>query len=167
MLDLTKERADLTSSILVDDVDWALTYRDAHRIAVDELIPSLAYAIAWDARAAAARNAAAPLDYDDLPDDGPPIANPDTEPAEGPRASASARQRAWDKAVWYAGQGLRISRDRGDFLVPSGTRNGIIHRVTPAGQCSCEAAQHGRVCWHSCIPELVRRGELSSGVRAA
>lgn len=59
----------------------------------------------------------------------------------------TAQQRAADKAVWHLAGGLVIRRIGAAYLVPSGTRGGVIHRVED-GICSCEAGQHGRPCWH-------------------
>jgi hypothetical protein len=59
-----------------------------------------------------------------------------------PPASPAAR-----KAAYQLGQGVQIVAHAGGFLVPSGTRGGVVHYVRD-GVCSCEAAQKGRGCWH-------------------
>ena len=64
-----------------------------------------------------------------------------------PIAPRTPADRAYDKATYLLSQGLRIVETRGAFLVPSGSRNNIIHRVAD-GRCSCEAGQNGRSCWH-------------------
>lgn len=53
------------------------------------------------------------------------------------------------KAAYYAAQGVAPVPARGGaWLVPSGTRAGIVHLVDRAGRCTCEAGTHGRRCWH-------------------
>lgn len=146
MMNLTHERDALALALLQDDRDEAFTYRECRDIATDELIDTLAYAIRWNQRAAAARNGNG-YEPEDMPP-APPIENPDTEADEGPRA------RARDKALWHIANGLQVARDWPDWLVPSGTRTGLVHRVTSDGRCNCEAAAHGRVCWHAYVPQL-------------
>lgn len=64
-----------------------------------------------------------------------------------PIAARSAADRARDKAAYFLAQGLRVVETRGAYLVPSGTRGNVIHRVQD-GRCSCEAGQSGKTCWH-------------------
>jgi hypothetical protein len=86
---------------------------------------------------------------------------PEPTPAPTPITVRTAAQRASDKAAYFLAQGLRIVENRGAFLVPSGTRSNIIHRVAN-GRCSCEAAQAGKVCWHVAAVELVMADELAA-----
>jgi hypothetical protein len=60
---------------------------------------------------------------------------------------AAAVARAARKAAYHLAGGLDIRRaPDGAYLVPSGTRGGVIHRVSADGQaCSCESTGH---CWH-------------------
>lgn len=84
---------------------------------------------------------------------------PAAEPT--PIAARSAADRARDKASYFIAQGLRVVETRGAYLVPSGSRGNIIHRVQD-GQCSCEAAQHGRHCWHVAAVDLVTSDLLAA-----
>lgn len=72
-------------------------------------------------------------------------------------AARTARERAADKAAYHLAGGLQIRRIAGAYLVPSGTRGGVIHRVDDSGVCSCEAGQHGRACWHVEAVDIVTR----------
>lgn len=208
---LDRERAELRWDLFQNH---GLSLREADELAAETLIETIAFAIAWDAAAAAQRDAANwnpedapvnneyriveeenrltilvyrdgahaghyifdntpagraamrrriavlernfhtrqvdPTDDDYATGDEPPIANPETEADEGPRANAR------NKAAYHLAAGLRIAYDvNGDALVPSGTRGGIVHRVHH-GVCSCEAGQKNRVCWHL---EAVRMAE--------
>jgi hypothetical protein len=42
------------------------------------------------------------------------------------------------------------------FLMPSGTRAGVIHKIAFTGECSCEAS--GR-CWHQTAIALVEQAQ--------
>jgi hypothetical protein len=68
---------------------------------------------------------------------------------------------ARSKAAWHLAGGLEIREVGGVYFVPSGTRGGVVHRVE-RGQCSCEAGQAAKPCWHR---EAV--AELVSGARVA
>lgn len=94
-----------------------------------------------------------PVDGDDDPNDDPPAAMPDP-----------ATERARNKAAYHLAGGLDIRfLNDGSALVPSGTRGGTIHRVSSSGQCSCEAGQAGKVCWHTAAVDLL----LETGQAAA
>jgi hypothetical protein len=60
---------------------------------------------------------------------------------------AASVARAQRKAAYHLAGGLDIRRAAdGSYLVPSGTRGGVIHNVSSDGQvCSCEASGP---CWH-------------------
>lgn len=67
--------------------------------------------------------------------------------AEAKLAASRAKARA--KAEYHLAGGLVIRRaPDGAWLVPSGTRGGVIHRVSEQADCSCEAGQAQRPCWH-------------------
>lgn len=92
---------------------------DAAQCAIAHLGELEAYAAAWDAQAAP------------------------YQPAPTPPTTPAAR-----KAAYRLAHGVVPVAIRGGYLVPSGTRSTVVHFVTDAGQCSCEAGQHGRDCWH-------------------
>ena len=50
--------------------------------------------------------------------------------------------------VCINGPGCLWIETRNGWLVPSGTRNNVIHRVSTDMWCSCEAGQAHRGCWH-------------------
>jgi hypothetical protein len=51
------------------------------------------------------------------------------------------------KAAYHLAGGLDIRQMGTSFLVPSGTRAGLVHCVT-GDTCSCEAGRSGKACWH-------------------
>lgn len=57
-------------------------------------------------------------------------------------------ERAINKALWHLQSGIEIRSTVGGFLIPSGTRAGVIHRVSTVHGCNCEAAGKGYACWH-------------------
>lgn len=73
-----------------------------------------------------------------------------------------ARRRALDKALWHLAHGIEILPVAGGFLMPSGTRGGIIHRISSAGHCSCEAHAAGRECWHLAALAIVEQAQMRS-----
>jgi hypothetical protein len=52
------------------------------------------------------------------------------------------------KAQYHLARGLDVVRGSAGWLIPSGTRAGVVHYVSDAGICTCEAGQRGRACWH-------------------
>ena len=89
---------------------------------------------------------------------------PEPTPAApiAPLAPRTAADRARDKAQYFLATGLQIVETRGAFLVPSGTRGNIIHRVQD-GRCSCEASSLGnRPCWHVAAVDLVTSEQLAA-----
>jgi hypothetical protein len=62
----------------------------------------------------------------------------------------ASRVKALNKAQYHLAVGhLPIVPTVSGFLVPSGTRAGVIHRVSTAnGTCDCEAGSNSRYCWH-------------------
>lgn len=76
-----------------------------------------------------------------------------------------AYEMATNKAVWHLSRGLDVIETHGGFLVPSGTRAGMVHRVSIKNGCSCEAAAGGKPCWHyacAVIIEQAREQEKST-----
>jgi hypothetical protein len=64
-------------------------------------------------------------------------------------------QRAVDKAIYQRAAGV-VARQVGRFwFVPSRTEGGTIYRVT-SDSCTCEAFQHGRLCWHRALIAIER-----------
>lgn len=66
----------------------------------------------------------------------------------------TANERALNKAAFYLAAGVEVLLSAGDFLIPSGSRAGLVHRISGAG-CNCEAGRHGRSCWHAAVAEIV------------
>jgi hypothetical protein len=80
----------------------------------------------------------------------PPLAALDAAAAELISGAADAsHERAINKALWHLQSGIEIRSTYGGFLMPSGTRAGVIHRVSTVNGCNCEAAQKGHTCWHA------------------
>lgn len=76
------------------------------------------------------------------------------ELAEAARqADDFAAERAFNKATLYLHEG--ITPTTGSFLVPSGTRGGLVHRVSTVYGCGCEAGRKGQMCWHAALVEIV------------
>lgn len=70
----------------------------------------------------------------------------------------SPRIKAINKAQYHMLAGdLVIVPTVSGFLVPSGTRGGVIHRVSTVHGCDCEAGQRGRVCWHATAIALLEQ----------
>lgn len=67
--------------------------------------------------------------------------------------------RALSKAQYHMLMGdLPIVPTVSGFLVPSGSRAGVIHRVsTASGACDCEAGQRNRYCWHLAVIHVLER----------
>jgi hypothetical protein len=97
---------------------------EAEREAAAIIADVLAYAADWDMTSAA------------------------MAPATEPEPVSVAKRRAVNKALYQLAIGVRPLYSAGAWLVPSGTRAGVVHRITLDGVCSCEAGQHGRPCWH-------------------
>lgn len=74
-----------------------------------------------------------------------------------------AGMRSCDKAAYHLAQGIELARVADGVLVPSGTRAGVVYRVRDLGgtwSCSCEAAQHGRGCWHGEAAEIITTAHM-------
>ena len=74
-------------------------------------------------------------------------------------AQTDAERRALNKAEYNLWLGLSVVTTANGYLVPSGSRDSVIHRVivhaSPDGdtdfKCSCEAGQSGKGCWHTML----------------
>jgi hypothetical protein len=64
-------------------------------------------------------------------------------------------ENAINKAIYHLTAGLDIFPTTGGFLVPSGTRGGVVHRVSTSHGCSCEAGAAGVGCWHLSAIEII------------
>src|SRR4051812_48466495 len=63
-------------------------------------------------------------------------------------AGDTSTERALNKALWNLQSGTEIRSTSGGFLLASGSRAGVVHRLSNMQGCSCEAARAARVCWH-------------------
>jgi hypothetical protein len=68
-----------------------------------------------------------------------------------------AYEQATNKAVWHLSKSLDVIETHGGFLVPSGTRAGLVHRVSVQHGCSCEAATGGKPCWHYACAVIIEQ----------
>src|SRR6476661_9013936 len=75
-------------------------------------------------------------------------------------ASDASHERALNKALWNLQAGLEIRATTGGFLMPSGTRAGVIHRISTTFGCNCEAAGKGNVCWHASAIAIIEEAQL-------
>src|SRR5829696_4862417 len=74
-------------------------------------------------------------------------------------ASDASHERAINKALWNLQSGIEIRSTTAGFLMPSGTRAGIIHRISTVFGCNCEAAGKGNVCWHSAAISILEEAQ--------
>ena len=74
----------------------------------------------------------------------------------GDRANANAL----NKAIWHLSTGLKVLPTTCGYLIPSGTRSGVIHRVSAAYGCSCEATQEHETRTVSYADMVAAMGEL-------
>ncbi len=90
----------------------------------------------------------------------PPIAAMDAAAAHLiDQAADASHERAINKGLWNLQSGLEIRATTGGFLMPSGTRAGVIHRVSHTFGCNCEAAAKGNICWHSAAIAIVEEAQ--------
>jgi hypothetical protein len=90
----------------------------------------------------------------------PPIAALDSATAHLiDQAADASHERALNKALWHLQSGLEIRATYGGFLMPSGTRAGVIHRVSTTFGCNCEAAAKGNVCWHASAIAIIEEAQ--------
>lgn len=64
-------------------------------------------------------------------------------------------ENALNKAIWHLSTGLEIIPTHGGWLIPSGTRSAVVHRVSVNNGCSCEAGMAGAQCWHLACVEII------------
>lgn len=119
-----------------DGMDFATALRQADR-QLDEL---LTFAADWDAQA------------EPQPEPTPP-ASP--EPVYLPSALEPHEQRAVDKALFERARGIVPQMVGRFWFVPSRMTGGVVYRTTP-DSCTCEAFEHGRLCWHRCLIGIER-----------
>jgi hypothetical protein len=74
-------------------------------------------------------------------------------------AGDASAERAINKALWNLDSGIEIRATAGGFLMPSGTRAGVIHRVSTLHGCGCEAAKAGRTCWHASALAIIEEAQ--------
>src|SRR4051794_14287331 len=74
-------------------------------------------------------------------------------------AADASHERALNKALWHLQSGIEIRSTTGAFLIPSGTRSGVIHRISHTFGCNCEAAGKGNVCWHASAIAIVEEAQ--------
>jgi hypothetical protein len=90
----------------------------------------------------------------------PPLAALDAAAAHLVEQSADASHaRALNKALWHLQSGIEVRSTAGAFLIPSGTRSGVIHRISHTLGCTCEAAAKGNVCWHASAIAIVEEAQ--------
>ncbi len=75
-------------------------------------------------------------------------------------AGDASTERAINKALWNLDSGIEIRSTYGGFLMPSGTRAGVIHRVSTVRGCNCEAAMKGHICWHASALAIIEEAQL-------
>jgi hypothetical protein len=75
-------------------------------------------------------------------------------------AGNTPRVNALNKASLYLHEGVQVTLTVGGALIPSGTRGSIVHRVSTAHGCSCEAGRKGNICWHAALIEIVERAQI-------
>lgn len=76
------------------------------------------------------------------------------------RAADASHERAINKALWHLQSGLEIRSTCGGFLMPSGTRAGVIHRISHTFGCNCEASAKGLICWHSAAISILEEAQI-------
>jgi hypothetical protein len=65
--------------------------------------------------------------------------------------------RAINKATWHLCHDLEILPITNGFLIPSGTRAGVVHRIDCLQRCSCESQG---CCWHAQALEIVEEANI-------
>lgn len=78
-------------------------------------------------------------------------------------AGDKAGMHAVDKAIYHLTLGLEVVETAGGYLVPSGTRADVVHRVSETHGCNCEAATAGRQCWHAAAVEIIEAAQYLTG----
>lgn len=78
-------------------------------------------------------------------------------------ADDRAGENALNKAIYHLQSGVAIVATAGGYLVPSGTRADVVHRVSETHGCNCEAATAGRQCWHAAAVEIIEAAQYLTG----
>jgi hypothetical protein len=75
------------------------------------------------------------------------------------QAADASHERALNKGLWNLQSGIEIRSTTNGFLMPSGTRAGVIHRISHTFGCNCEAAAKGNICWHSAAIAIIEEAQ--------
>lgn len=154
----SREDRDYSAYLIVDGqeeyVGSRATRTEAEQLADSAKYELLARGVGGDTTPAPTTPVALPLPPVDV------LATAASDLAELARqAEDFGAMRAFDKANFHIHEGVTIISTRGGVLIPSGTRGGIVHRVSNLHGCSCEAALNGRFCWHAALVEIVERAQ--------
>ena len=76
-------------------------------------------------------------------------------------------ENALNKALYHYLQGVRPLPTTGGWLIPSGTRPGVIHRVSTDHGCNCEAAAQQQACWHASLCEILDAAQAQNSWQVA
>lgn len=74
-------------------------------------------------------------------------------------AGNTPRINALNKAAFHIHSGIQITLTVGGALIPSGTRAGIVYRISTVHGCSCQRGMQGGVCWHSALVEIIEKAQ--------
>jgi hypothetical protein len=77
--------------------------------------------------------------------------------AKTERRYYESQRRCYAKAQYHHLQGVRPIYSGAAWLITSGSRGGLVHRIHREGGvlvCSCEAGQNGRCCYHKLLVEV-------------
>lgn len=85
--------------------------------------------------------------------------------AAAPVAVAKASSSEAKAASWLATHAVEFTA-YGEIIVPSASRSGVRYTAS-AHTCQCEAAKHGRACWHQMAARLALQGSVSRRALAA
>jgi hypothetical protein len=75
------------------------------------------------------------------------------------QAADASHERAINKGLWNLQSGIEIRTTTNGFLIPSGTRAGVIHRISNVFGCDCQAAARGHICWHSAAIAIIEEAQ--------
>lgn len=90
----------------------------------------------------------------------PPAAALEAAAAELNASASATRQASITKALYdLLTSKAHIVRVAGAYLVPSTTRDGLIHRLDDLAGCSCEAGRNRRSCRHATAIELIENAQ--------
>ncbi|HEU5102310.1 MAG TPA: hypothetical protein VFU22_24980 [Roseiflexaceae bacterium] len=89
----------------------------------------------------------------------PPLETLDAAAHQLLEQATPSQERAINKALWHLQSGIEIRSTYGGFLMPSGTRAGVTHRVSTVNGCNCEAAGKGLACWHQSAIAIIEEAQ--------